>query len=358
MSKDQHQLTVAYRLWIFGSKINLEVPPQSFSRQVVMRNYIKFEFPTSVRTIGLATLAGLLGACASSPPAPVVHKGPSTTTSQASREFYTVSRADTLTSIAQRFGVTVREIVEWNNLGASPVLQAGQVLRVAARPGAPVVANVPTSPTPAPEPSAQTAPVRPPAPVSPVTVTEAQRPAPKTGPRGTKRPYSDETLAQMSRGNQTVSVPATGTAPVAVTSSSVPPPPVAASPATNEAISETKADSSGLAWSWPAGGKVMQVFDGTRSRGMTLAGDPGKPVLAAAKGKVIFAKEFQDYGKLVIISHGPDLVSVYAQNNAISIREGQTVERGQKIAEQGPRVQFEVRRAAKAVDPAQFLPSR
>ena len=72
----------------------------------------------------------------------------------------------------------------------------------------------------------------------------------------------------------------------------------------------------------------------------------------------LFAKEYLDYGKLVIISHSADVVSVYAQNNTISIKEGQTVTRGQKIAEQGPRLQFEVRRNGKAVDPSQYLPNK
>jgi lipoprotein NlpD len=295
---------------------------------------------------GVLVAAGLVG-CASKSSAPVVHRTSGTETSEAKREFYTVGRGDTLTSIGQRFGVAVKDLQDWNNLGNTPVLQAGQVLRLTA-PARPVVATAPAPmPAPASE-TAQTAPIRPP--VAVAAPVEAPRPALKTGPKGLKRPYSDEAYAQMARGadaSRPEIVPTVAT-----------PKPAETAPAPAVTASETKTDSAGLAWSWPVAGRVMQVFDGTRSRGITLSGDPGKPVLAAAKGKVIFAKEFADYGRLVIVSHGPDLVSVYAQNNAISVKDGQTVERGQKIAEQGPRVQFEIRRAAKAVDPVQYLPQR
>jgi lipoprotein NlpD len=46
------------------------------------------------------------------------------------------------------------------------------------------------------------------------------------------------------------------------------------------------------------------------------------------------------------------------------VKEGQTVAKGQKIAEVGssgsesPRLHFEIRRLGKPVDPLQYLPSR
>ncbi len=312
----------------------------------------------------VSTLTG----CATRPPAPIVHRAPSTGTAEAKQEFYTVSRADTLSQIAQRFGVTVRDLQEWNGLGNSTVLQAGQVLRVApptATAGVRGTGGTSATVTPAPAapaPVAETAPVRPPVVVAASIPTET-RPAPKTGPKGLKRPYSDEVYAAMSRAGEAKPETTSGgpVVPAVLTPAPAPaaPAPAAASAQPASPIAaETRKDSTGIEWSWPAAGKVMQKYDGSRSRGLTLTGDPGKPVLAAAKGKVIFAGDFQDYGKLVIISHSPDLVSVYAQNNAIAVKQGQQVERGQRIADQGPRVQFEVRRQAKAVDPAEYLPSR
>jgi lipoprotein NlpD len=301
----------------------------------------KFVLPS---TVVMLAISSVLVGCATPSSAPIVHRTSGTETSEAKREYYTVGRGDTLAGIGQRFGVSTRDIVEWNKLGANPVLQAGQVLRVAA----PAVAAAP-KPVEAPA-VAQTAPIRPP--VAVASPVDAPKISVKTSPKGIKRPYSDETYSQMAKGegsSNAVAVP-----PVTV----VIPAPVAITPTVAAPVSDTRADASGLSWSWPAAGKVMQSYDGRASRGLTISGEPGKPVNAAAKGKVIFAKDFPDYGKLVIVSHGPDLVSIYGYNNSISVKEGQQIERGQKVGEQGPRVQFEVRRSGKPIDPAQFLPQR
>jgi lipoprotein NlpD len=304
----------------------------------------KFVLPSSLVMIALSS--ALVG-CATPSPAPIVHRTSGTETSEAKREYYTVGRGDTLSAIGQRFGISTRDIVEWNQLGANPVLQAGQVLRVAA----PSVAVAP-KPVPTPE-VAQTAPVRPP--VAVAYPVESPKIAVKTSPKGIKRPYSDDTYAQMAKGETTSSNGAAAAPPAAVVAAAAP---VAVVAAPAAPANDTRADASGLSWSWPAAGKVMQTFDRKTNKGFTISGEPGKPVVAAAKGKVIFAKDFPDYGKLVIVSHGPDLVSIYGYNNSITVKEGQQIERGQKVGEQGPRVQFEVRRSGQPVDPAQFLPQR
>jgi len=43
---------------------------------------------------------------------------------------YTVRRGDTLSGIARRFSVTVRQLQAWNNLGGSTLLRAGQLLTI------------------------------------------------------------------------------------------------------------------------------------------------------------------------------------------------------------------------------------
>jgi lipoprotein NlpD len=306
----------------------------------------KFVLPSTL--VMLAASSVLVG-CATPSSAPIVHRTTGTETSEAKREYYTVGRGDTLSGIGQRFGVSTRDIVEWNQLSANPVLQAGQVLRVAA----PVVAAAPKPA--APTDVAQTAPIRPPmAVVSPV---DSPKVAVKTGPKGIKRPYSDDTYAQMAKGETSATGVAAASPSVVVIPAPATVTPTAAA-TTVPPATDTRADASGLSWSWPAAGKVMQTFDRKTNKGFTISGEPGKPVIAAAKGKVIFAKDFPDYGKLVIVSHGPDLVSIYGYNNSISVKEGQQVERGQKVGEQGPRVQFEVRRSGQPIDPSQFLPQR
>jgi lipoprotein NlpD len=67
------------------------------------------------------------------------------------------------------------------------------------------------------------------------------------------------------------------------------------------------------------------------------------------------------YGKLLIIKHNKTFLSAYAHNDQLLVKEGETVNRGQKIAEMGSsdseqvKLHFEVRRLGKPVDPANYL---
>ena len=70
------------------------------------------------------------------------------------------------------------------------------------------------------------------------------------------------------------------------------------------------------------------------------------------------------YGELVIVKHNNTFLSAYAHNRKILVKEGQTVSRGQKIAEMGStdsdsvKLHFEIRKQGKPVDPAQYLPKK
>jgi lipoprotein NlpD len=118
-------------------------------------------------------------------------------------------------------------------------------------------------------------------------------------------------------------------------------------------------------WQWPAPGAVITPFDNTRSKGLSIAGQAGDPVLAAADGRVVYAGSgLRGYGNLVIVKHNATYLTAYAHNQALLVKEDQVVRRGQKIAEMGSsdadRVQlhFEIRRQGKPVDPARYLPPR
>jgi lipoprotein NlpD len=117
-------------------------------------------------------------------------------------------------------------------------------------------------------------------------------------------------------------------------------------------------------WSWPTNGRVVQNF-AESSKGIALGGSAGDAVSAAAEGKVIFSGNGpRGYGNLVIVKHANDLLSVYAHNRSLLVKEGQMVKRGQKIAEVGetggstPRLLFEIRQQGKPIDPATILPRR
>jgi lipoprotein NlpD len=177
----------------------------------------------------------------------------------------------------------------------------------------------------------------------------------KTGPLGVRRPYSDATLTELTRPD-TESPPGP---PIPIPSPQ-PQSPTVAPPA----ASTSAAPAGGVAWAWPTAARPSGAYD-EKTKGIDFAGKSGDPVLAAADGKVTFAGTgVHGYGKLVIVQHSPNLLSVYAHNRANLVAEGATVTRGQKIAEMGNtesdavKLHFEIRRDSKPVDPVQYLPAR
>ena len=99
-------------------------------------------------------------------------------------------------------------------------------------------------------------------------------------------------------------------------------------------------------------------------KGIDIAGQLGQPITSAGDGTVLYAKNMRGYGNLVILDHNDGLVTAYAHNKTILVKEGQTVTRGQKIAEMGNsdtdavKLHFEVRQMGKPVDPVGMLPGR
>ena len=106
-------------------------------------------------------------------------------------------------------------------------------------------------------------------------------------------------------------------------------------------------------------------FGESGSKGVDIAGKAGDPIIASAGGNVSYCGEgLRGYGKLVIIKHNATYLSAYAHNQTILVKEGQSVSKGQKIAEMGSsgtdkvKLHFEVRRNGKPVDPLKYLPQR
>ena len=118
-------------------------------------------------------------------------------------------------------------------------------------------------------------------------------------------------------------------------------------------------------WKWPVVGKVMSAFGEDKlTRGIVI--DPGaeKQVRAAADGRVVYAGTgIRGFGNLLIVKHTDLLLSAYAYNSSLLVKEGDAVAIGQPIANVGnglsgePRVYFEIRRDGTPVDPAQYLSS-
>ncbi|HZO01397.1 MAG TPA: M23 family metallopeptidase [Burkholderiales bacterium] len=115
----------------------------------------------------------------------------------------------------------------------------------------------------------------------------------------------------------------------------------------------------------PSGfGKRVDPFNGqwAMHEGIDFISDYGSPIVAAAGGVVTFAGFHPQYGYMVDIDHGNDLVTRYAHCSKLMVREGDLVQRGRKIGEvgstgrsTGPHLHFEVRFRGSAQNPAKFL---
>ena len=138
-----------------------------------------------------------------------------------------------------------------------------------------------------------------------------------------------------------------------------------ARPAPSAPVESAVKPASSIALIWPAAGNVVRTFDGSKSKGIDIANSPGTPVVAAAPGVVVYAGNgLRGYGNLIILKHNNTYLTAYAHNQALLVREDQTVKQGQRIAEMGSsdsdrvKLHFEVRRQGKPVDPLAHLPKR
>jgi lipoprotein NlpD len=118
---------------------------------------------------------------------------------------------------------------------------------------------------------------------------------------------------------------------------------------------------------WPTSGQVVVEFGGRpgSGTGVLIDGRAGQPIRAAAAGRVVYSGGgLIGYGQLIIIKHNDTYLSAYGHNASLLVREGEAIEKGQRIATMGegpgrePRLHFEIRRNGKPVDPRQFLPAR
>ncbi|MBI2317201.1 MAG: M23 family metallopeptidase [Betaproteobacteria bacterium] len=96
--------------------------------------------------------------------------------------------------------------------------------------------------------------------------------------------------------------------------------------------------------------------------GVDFLADVGTPIVAAAGGVVVAAEKHSQYGNMIDIDHGNDLITRYGHASRLDVRAGDVVRRGQKIAEvgstgrsTGPHLHFEVRFKGVAQNPNRFL---
>jgi murein DD-endopeptidase MepM/ murein hydrolase activator NlpD len=117
---------------------------------------------------------------------------------------------------------------------------------------------------------------------------------------------------------------------------------------------------------WNASGFGWRIdpFTGEQAmhEGIDFIADTGTAIQAAAAGIVVTAERHPQYGNLIEIDHGNELITRYAHASKVLVKQGALVKRGQKIAEvgstgrsTGPHLHFEVRFRGVAQNPNRFL---
>ena len=97
-------------------------------------------------------------------------------------------------------------------------------------------------------------------------------------------------------------------------------------------------------------------------QGVDFVADAGAPILASANGIVVYAGMQAQYGNMIEIDHGNDIVTRYGHASRLLVKAGQLVRRGQEIAKVGStgrstgnHLHFEVRYKGVAQNPVRFL---
>ena len=202
--------------------------------------------------------------------------------------------------LGRAFGQDYRSIAAWNKISDKDDIQVGQVLRI-----------------------------------KPPPVAVSHKPAPATPSAPVRRSSSERDSASEKK---------------TATKSPAPAP----APSTTEAQT--------IDWKWPAQGRLVKVTD-RNLKGIAIGGSSGQPVWTSAPGTVTYAGHgVRGYGNMIIIKHSRTLLSVYAHNKMIMVKEGQTVNRGQQIAQMGDtdsktvKLYFEIRSNGKPINPLPLLP--
>ena len=257
---------------------------------------------------------------------------------------HTVVRGDTVYNLAKRYHILQDDLRAWNSLSDNTI-SVGQVLKV--KPPKNSAGNI-----------SATSPSLP-------SVSKAPQPAVNLTSTGSAGQVLKVKPSKSSAGNISAispPLPSVSKAPQpAVNLTSTGSVQAKASSTYNTIFSKPRTVG-GITWIRPVAGVLTSRFN-AHDRGVTIAGDLGTPIVAAADGKVIYSSQLSSYGNLVIIQHNDQYLTAYAHNQVNLVKEGVQVKRGQRIALMGNTggaskvaLHFELRKNGQAIDPAPYIP--
>lgn len=141
-------------------------------------------------------------------------------------------------------------------------------------------------------------------------------------------------------------------------------------PDTVPAEPEKPVSESAISWIWPTEGEVSSSFgwrvhpvtgEKLYADHITIAGEAGNAVLAAADGVVAEASFDEEYGYYIVIACGNNISTIYGHLQEVSAEPGSPVNAGDRIGTVGqtgnavsPCLSFAVFAGDKAVDPLEY----
>jgi len=114
---------------------------------------------------------------------------------------------------------------------------------------------------------------------------------------------------------------------------------------------------------WPAAGRITQGYS-FYHKAIDIANRPGGPILAADAG-IVTSSGWPDgggYGNRVVIDHGNGFVTLYAHLSVVQVQIGQRVNRGDVLGQMGStgrstgiHLHFEIRQGGALINPLSLL---
>lgn len=238
-----------------------------------------------------------------------------------------VRRGDTLSQLARQYGVDFQSLARTNNKSAPYTIFVGERLRIPGTYGATQTAR---------SSEAETRSTGSLVIASPNSV-ESRRPVlPQPAPEPVQQPAEARHAAFQPQ----QALPS-------------PPPPLA-----------------GKGFVWPLRGEVIAEFGslgkGQHNDGINIAAPKGAAVHAAENGVVAYAgNELKGFGNLLLIKHADGWMTAYAHADRLLVAKGESVTRGQQVATVGAtgnvsssQLHFEIRKGTQAVNPLEYLDGR